>query len=87
MRTLLLSARRGLAVFCQISGVRIARSGILLIRLGIEHGEQGGALSGGILDSGITPAARGHRPAGMGGGVEAGLLMPRSKEIPSRYEE
>ena len=37
--------------------MRIARSGILLIRLGIE---QGFALSGGILNSGITPAAHGH---------------------------
>jgi hypothetical protein len=43
--------------------MRIAHSGILLIGLGIEQGEQGEqgeqafALSGGILNSGITPAA------------------------------
>jgi hypothetical protein len=40
--------------------VRIARLRILPIGLGIKHGEQGFALSGGILDSGITPTARGH---------------------------
>jgi hypothetical protein len=37
--------------------VRIARLRILPIGLGIEHGF---ALSGSILDSGITPAARRH---------------------------
>ena len=43
--------------------VRIARLRILPIGLGIEHGEQGFALSGSILDSGSTPAARAyHEP-------------------------